>query len=77
MIVGSTTGGDSILRGPGTGVFDCSVSGSWVVVLSGTLDSGVLENTEALSAGLVMAGGRMVIARLATGGAGVGLIGRA
>lgn len=75
-IVGSTTGGDSTLRGPGTGVFDCSVSGSWVVVFSGTLDSGVLENTEALSAGVATAGGRTVIARLATGGEGAeGLIG--
>jgi hypothetical protein len=62
--------------GPGTGLFDCSVSGSWVVVLRGTLDSGVRENTEALSAGVVIAGGRMVMARLAaTGGVAGGLIG--
>ena len=72
---GSITGAGSLGRGAGTGFFDCSVSGNWVVVFSGTLDSGVFENTAALSVGLVIAGGRMVMARLDTAGA-AGLIGR-
>jgi hypothetical protein len=50
------------------------VSGNWVVVFNGTLDSGVFENTDALSVGVEIAGGRMVMARLETAGA-VGLIG--
>jgi hypothetical protein len=61
------------VRGPGTGFFACKVSGNCVVVVSGTLDSGVLENTVLLSAGVASAGGRTVIARLA--GAAAGLIG--
>ena len=61
--------------GAGTGVFNCNVSGNCVVVFSGTLDSGVREKTAALSDGVVIDGGRTVIARLATGGGGVGLIG--
>lgn len=70
---GAAAGGAS--RGPGTGFFDCSVSGSCVVVVSGTLDSGVLENTVGLSLcpGEV---GRTVMARLEVLVAG-GLIGRA
>jgi hypothetical protein len=70
---GSTTGAGSSTRGPGTGVFDCNCSGNCVVVFSGTLDCGVFENTDWLSAGREMAGGRTVIARL--GGGGAGLIG--
>lgn len=62
-------------RGPGTGFLACNVSGNWVVACNGTLDSGVLENTEALSAGLEIVGGRIVMARLATAGAAEGLIG--
>jgi hypothetical protein len=72
---GSITGAGSGGRGAGKGFFDCSVSGNWVVVFSGTLDSGVRENTVALSLGLVIAGGRIVMARLDTAGA-AGLIGR-
>jgi hypothetical protein len=45
------------------------------VVFKGTLDSGVFENTDALSVGVEIAGGRIVMARLDTAGA-VGLMGR-
>jgi hypothetical protein len=50
------------------------VSGNWVVVFKGTLDSGVLEKTDALSVGVVIVGGRIVMARLDTAGI-AGLIG--
>jgi hypothetical protein len=43
------------------------VSGSWVVVSTGTLDSGVFENTGAFSGLPGGAGGTTVIARLAPG----------
>jgi hypothetical protein len=43
------------------------VSGSWVVVARGTLDSGVFENTGAFSDLPGGAGGTMVIARLLPG----------
>jgi hypothetical protein len=62
---GCSSGGDnSGARGPGSGVFDCRVLGNCVVVLSGTLDSGVLEKTGAFSAWCVAMGGRTVMARL-------------
>jgi hypothetical protein len=75
--VGCTTGGcgagaGRFVRGPGTGFFACMVSGNCVVVCRGTLDSGVLENTDSLSAGLATAGGLTVIARLARGGTATG-----
>lgn len=71
---GSTGGGNSGARRPGTGVFACIVSGNCVVVFSGTLVSGVLENTGAFSAWFGVTGGRTVMARLVPGWA-AGLIG--
>ncbi len=54
----------SVARGPATRVFRCNVSGSVVVVFSGTLDSTFFEKIVGLSLGLTTAGGRSVIARL-------------
>jgi hypothetical protein len=48
----------------GAGVLDCTVSGNWVVVFTGTLDSGVLENTDRLSAERSAGAPGVVIARL-------------
>ena len=59
---GRSTGSGAL--GPGTGVLACTVSGNWVVTFSGTLDSGVLENTDRLSAERSAIDGRTVMARL-------------
>jgi len=50
----------------------CSVSGSWVVVFSGTLDSGVRANTDRSWLERSVTGGDIVIARLLAAGAGLG-----
>jgi hypothetical protein len=50
--------------GPATGVLDWTESGSCVVVFRGTLDSGVLENTDRLSADRSAGTLRGVMARL-------------